>query len=173
MKSSGNRSGAFNRLSWLIITTLFAVLSGGYLVASANYYFRDKVSCESIDYRKNWCRVDTRGGVRLHKQKSKSPCIRGRTWGYNRNGIWVDHGCRAKFEIGRCKWGPGCGSRRRIISCKSNHMRRNWCHVDTRGGVRLHRQKSKSPCIERRTWGYNRNGIWVDCGCRGEFQIGW
>ena len=101
MKPSRDRPSAFNRQSWLIITTLFAVLSGGYLVASANYYFQDRVSCSSNDNRRNWCNVDTRGGVRLYKQKSDSPCIQGRTWGYNRNGIWVDRGCRGEFQIGR------------------------------------------------------------------------
>jgi Protein of unknown function (DUF3011) len=171
MKRSRDRPSPFNRQSWLIITTLFGVLSGGYLVASANYYFQDRVSCSSNDNRRNWCNVDTRGGVRLYKQKSDSPCIQGRTWGYNRNGIWVDRGCRAEFEVGRYGGGGG-GYGGRTISCESNDMRRNWCNVDTRGGVRLYRQKSDSPCVQGRTWGYNRNGIWVDRGCRGEFQIG-
>jgi hypothetical protein len=104
MKPSGNRSSAFNRQKWLIITTLFAALSGGFLVASANDYSKDIVSCDSTFYRKNFCRVDTRGGVRLHKQKSDSPCIKGKTWGFNRFGIWVDCGCRAKFKVRRCDW---------------------------------------------------------------------
>jgi Protein of unknown function (DUF3011) len=172
MRPGRNRSSAFNRQRWLIVTTLFAALSGGYLAASANYCFQDRVSCNSNDNRRNWCNVDTRGGVRLYKQKSDSPCIQGRTWGYNRNGIWVDRGCRAEFEVGRYGGGSGGGYGGRTISCESNDMRRNWCNVDTRGGVRLSRQKSDSPCVQGRTWGYNRNGIWVDRGCRGEFQIG-
>jgi Protein of unknown function (DUF3011) len=159
-------------LRLIIITTLFVLLSGSYLVASANHYFQERVSCDSNDNRRKVCRVDTRGGVRLVKQHSDSPCIQGRTWGYNRNAIWVDRGCRAEFEVGRYGGGSGGGYGGRTISCESNDMRRHWCNVDTRGGVRLARQKSDSPCVQGRTWGYNRNGIWVDRGCRGEFRIG-
>jgi len=34
-------------------------------------------------------------------QRSGSACVQGRTWGFNRNSIWVDRGCRADFEVGR------------------------------------------------------------------------
>jgi hypothetical protein len=34
-------------------------------------------------------------------QRSGSPCIQGQTWGYSRNQIWVDRGCRADFQLGR------------------------------------------------------------------------
>jgi Protein of unknown function (DUF3011) len=171
MEPGRNRSSAFNRPTWLIITMLFAVLSGGYLVASANYYSRFIVSCDSYDYHKHWCRVDTRGGVHLIKQVSKSPCIKGRTWGFNRHGIWVDHGCRGKFEIERCDrcedWSGG-----KTISCESKDFHKNWCRANTRGGVHLIKQKSKAPCIKGKTWGFNRHAIWVDCGCRAKFKVG-
>jgi hypothetical protein len=45
------------------------------------------------------CRVDTHDGVYLVRQRSGSDCIFGRTWGFDREGIWVDRGCRADFEI--------------------------------------------------------------------------
>jgi Protein of unknown function (DUF3011) len=176
MKPSRNRSLAFNRLNWLIITTLFAALSSDYLAASASHYSREIVSCDSTFYRKNFCRVDTRGGVHLIKQKSKSPCIKGRTWGFNRKGIWVDRGCRAKFELGRCEWCREDWSKGKTIHCGSHDFRKNFCRVDTRGGVHLIDQKSKAPCIKGRTWGFNRKGIWVDCGCRAKFKVrrcGW
>jgi Protein of unknown function (DUF3011) len=139
-------------------------------ITNVNYFFQERVSCDSDDMRRHWCRVDTRGGVRLYKQKSDSPCIQGRSWGYNRDGIWVDRGCRAEFEVGR--EGGGGGSGGQTVSCDSDDMRRHWCRVDTRGGVRLLRQKSDSPCVRGSTWGYNRDGIWVDRGCRAEFQVG-
>jgi hypothetical protein len=176
VKPSRNRSLAYKRLRWLIMTTLFAALSGSYLAASANHYSAVIVSCESKDYHKNLCRVDTRGGVHLFKQMSKSPCIKGRTWGFNRKGIWVDHGCRAKFEVGRCEWCPKDWSKGKTISCGSHDFRKNFCRVDTRGGVHLIKQESKAPCIRGRTWGFNRKGIWVDCGCRAKFKVrrcGW
>ena len=34
------------------------------------------------------------------------------------------------------------------------------------------RQISGSPCREGETWGYDNRGIWVDRGCRAEFQVG-
>ena len=59
-----------------------------------------RVTCASDDGRRHLCRVDTRRGVRMVNQRSGSPCIQGRTWGYDRRGIWVDRGCRADFVLG-------------------------------------------------------------------------
>lgn len=59
------------------------------------------VYCESGDMRRHWCSEGIGAEVRLIKQKSDADCIRGRTWGVARNGIWVDHGCRADFEVSR------------------------------------------------------------------------
>jgi len=127
------------------------------------------ITCSSDDMKRHWCNVYTGGRVRLIKQKSDSPCVQGRTWGYNNNGIWVDRGCRAEFEVGR---GGGGGSGGRTISCNSDDMKRHWCATSTQGGVRLIKQKSDSPCVQGRTWGYSRDGIWVDRGCRADFQVG-
>lgn len=61
---------------------------------------RDAVlRCSSDDGRRTFCEADTRRGVRLVRQVSGSPCEEGRTWGYDRRGIWVDRGCRAEFEV--------------------------------------------------------------------------
>jgi len=30
---------------------------------------------------------------------AKADCVFNRTWGYDRDRIWVDRGCRADFEI--------------------------------------------------------------------------
>jgi hypothetical protein len=38
--------------------------------------------------------------VALARQISNSMCIRGDTWGYDSNGIWVTRGCRAEFVLG-------------------------------------------------------------------------
>src|SRR5688572_12853996 len=58
------------------------------------------VRCESINSRSNFCRVDTRGGVQLHRQLSRENCIRGRNWEVRSDGILVDDGCRAEFALG-------------------------------------------------------------------------
>ena len=57
------------------------------------------IACASDDGRRTYCEADTRGGVRLVRQISDSPCQEGSTWGYDRRGIWVDRGCRAEFEV--------------------------------------------------------------------------
>jgi hypothetical protein len=36
--------------------------------------------------------------------------VEGRTWGFDRNGIWVDRGCRADFEVGYSSGSSGGGS---------------------------------------------------------------
>ncbi len=84
-----------------VIVALLAL--GAPLTASAQYgSYRGAgtVRCESDNNRTQLCRVDTRGGVRLVRQESRAPCIQGRSWGYDRGGIWVTHGCRARFEVG-------------------------------------------------------------------------
>jgi hypothetical protein len=58
-----------------------------------------------------------------------------------------------------------------IIRCESRNNRRETCRADTRGGVRLVRQLSSQICREGRTWGTRSNEIWVDNGCRGDFQL--
>jgi hypothetical protein len=61
--------------------------------------------CRSSDFRYNMCQVDVgRGGdVRIVRQISDTRCVLGRTWGYNRAGVWVDRGCAAEFEVER-RW---------------------------------------------------------------------
>ena len=147
--------------------------------------------CASDDGRRNYCGTDTRGGVRMVRQRSGSPCIQGRTWGYDRNGIWVDRGCRAEFETnarysnndnyygrdrsrdryyGRNR-NNGSGYNVQTFYCESGDMRRDWCSEGLTGQVRLVRQRSDSPCIQGRTWGRDRGGVWVDRGCRADFEV--
>lgn len=60
---------------------------------------------------------------------------------------------------------------RRIVQCNSTNGDRNFCDVDTRGGVRLDRQTSYAACQEGYSWGYTPRGIWVDRGCGAEFAV--
>ena len=142
-----------------------------------------QVTCASDDGKRHLCQVTTQYGVRMVNQRSGSPCIQGQTWGYNRNGIWVDRGCRADFWLGGGYHGggpggypppgggyPGGGMRQ--ITCSSNNGKRNFCSADTSRGVRMINQRSGSPCVQGQSWGFDRNGIWVDRGCRADFQLG-
>jgi len=61
---------------------------------------QQRFACNSDNMRRHSCYVDTRGGeVRLVRQLSDSACTKGYSWGTNRRGIWVDHGCRADFAV--------------------------------------------------------------------------
>lgn len=167
-----------------------------FLLLGATCYGQQTINCSSESGGRKVCPVDTRGGVTMLNQRSGSPCVQGQTWGYDRGGVWVDRGCRADFAIGRGGnggrpgYGPGYGPGNRpgqgpgygpgqggnyggqSITCSSENGRRNFCRIDTRGGVQMVRQRSGSSCVQGRSWGYNRDSIWVDKGCRADFVVG-
>jgi hypothetical protein len=60
---------------------------------------RDReVTCESRNHGRRDCPMDTRGGVRLVEQISETRCRQGTNWGYDRDSVWVDRGCAARFS---------------------------------------------------------------------------
>lgn len=77
----------------LLTFTLLASLSQISLAAT--------IICESVDKQYRYCRADTRGGVELRRQLSDADCREGRSWGYDREGVWVSKGCRAEFSTRR------------------------------------------------------------------------
>ncbi|HST45024.1 MAG TPA: DUF3011 domain-containing protein, partial [Luteimonas sp.] len=134
------------------------------------------IRCESNDGRQRTCSADTRGGVEIARQISKTACVRGRTWGSDNRGIWVDGGCRADFQV-RNGRGNGNnndygnnGGNTQVLRCESNNERLNACAVQG-GRARLVRQLSKAPCVQGQTWGQDGRGLWVDRGCRAEFEV--
>lgn len=93
---------------------------GGYVVSCASIDHRDRycpadtrgghgygggygprvVRCESVDHRPRFCHVP--GGVRdvrLDRRLSKAGCEFGYSWGFRRDGVWVERGCRADFVV--------------------------------------------------------------------------
>ncbi|MBC8063204.1 MAG: DUF3011 domain-containing protein [Chlorobia bacterium] len=139
-----------------------------------------KITIESNNGNRVYKRVDFQGRVRMVKQLSDKPCIQGRTWGSDSNGIWVDDGCRATFEYetdGRGNndsWKdilhPSSGFDMRRVKVESDGGR-EYKRIDTSGGVKLVKRLSDAPCTMGRTWGYDRDGVWVDDGCRAEFEV--
>jgi hypothetical protein len=57
------------------------------------------VRCESTGNQYKSCPIRQGAEVDLQQQLSLSPCVRDNTWGVNRDGIWVDNGCRAVFRV--------------------------------------------------------------------------
>ena len=82
------------------VRVVAAVLSAALLPAlsaSAEQYVR----CESQDYHHRYCRAETDNRAELVRQFSKTRCVLGQSWGYDRRGVWVDRGCAAEFRVGR------------------------------------------------------------------------
>lgn len=127
--------------------------------------------CGSEDGRWKHCSVDTRAGVELVRQLSRSQCIRGQSWGIDRSGIWVNGGCRAEFRAGD-RGEVAMPSEPTRFRCESDDGKPRSCGSVGPGGVRLVRQLSRTECVSGRTWGIARGQVWVDQGCRAEFETG-
>lgn len=142
--------------------------------------------CESDDMGRHSCQLAfqvTR--AELLRQISGSQCVQGSTWGWTANTIWVDRGCRADFTV----YGYAndaapetpveqpvteYNDQRTIktLRCESNDEGYKFCAAD--GSVRrarMVRQLSGSACTETKTWGWKSDGVWVDKGCRAEFEV--
>ena len=72
-------------------------LSAGANVAVAE---TRNVTCESTGGQQRFCPTETRWGVTLTNQLSRTACRQGSTWWYDDRGIYVTNGCRAQFAIG-------------------------------------------------------------------------
>jgi hypothetical protein len=57
------------------------------------------VRCESQERHQRRCNVSVRRGVDIVRQLSRTRCVQGQNWGWDRGGIWVNGGCRAEFRI--------------------------------------------------------------------------
>ena len=131
-------------------------------------YGQQTVICSSNNGKRNYCGNFGNRDVRLVRQISGSPCIQGSTWGVDREGLWVDKGCRADFVVGGGGGGRPSGQ---TITCSSNNGKRNWCDIGNSRDVQLVRQISGSACVRGSTWGVDQRGLWVDSGCRADFRV--
>jgi hypothetical protein len=134
------------------------------------------VRCESSGFRDNYCPVMTRGGVRLVRQISRAACHQGKTWGYDRHGIWVTEGCVAEFEVesAREDWRSRASppaAKGEQITCESKDYRYRYCAVRVAREAELVQQLSTSNCRFNRSWGFDRGGVWVDQGCAAVFVV--
>lgn len=166
-------------------TKIFGAVALGALAVGAMAQRSDRrINVESRDGRRASVSINIPASakVRLVRQLSDKPCRENRTWGYNRRGIWVDDGCRGTFEIdyrngnGNGGWGDwddrnDRDDRTQRVEIGSANNRRKTYRSSNIRDVRLVRQLSDKPCREGRTWGHDRNSIWVDEGCRGIFEI--
>ena len=66
---------------------------------------------------------------------------------------------------------PAFSAAQQSVTCEANNENRKYCGSYDPDQVRLDRQISGSPCVEGRTWGVDRQGLWVQQGCRAVFFI--
>src|SRR5262245_64132627 len=56
------------------------------------------IPCSSkLGEPRQYCAADTSRGVALARLTGDAPCLLGKTWGYDDNGIWVADGCSGEF----------------------------------------------------------------------------
>lgn len=90
MKKSG-----FGFLFFVVLSCLFVPAR-----AAAQRGDVQTIICESHRGRAEYCPVaDPRGRVTLVEQLGRAECVRGESWGNDYKGIWVDRGCKARFEV--------------------------------------------------------------------------
>lgn len=126
--------------------------------------------CASRDNRRYYCQADTGQGVRLVRQLSPAECIQGSSWGYDGHGVWVAGGCRGEFVVGAAAR-AATGSAPTLVRCESAGNRQRRCNAVVGSEVRLLRQLSRTRCVQRQNWGWDRGGVWVDGGCGAEFEV--
>jgi hypothetical protein len=59
------------------------------------------VACSSKPGERQHCAADTSSGVVLARSSGEAPCLLGKSWGYDDQGIWVSDGCSGVFVVGR------------------------------------------------------------------------
>ena len=138
------------------------------------------VRCESWQFQPARCAMDTRGGVQIQRVIA-GDCRQG-NWGRDRNGVWVSNGCRADFVsggggnnggngggnwAGGGNWGGGMNQ---IVECNSIRFQPARCNARINAGVQIDRVLG-GECIQGRSWGWDRGGIWVSNGCRARFRV--
>lgn len=80
----------------ILISTVAALVAFSAVAAAQDHWIKMRI--DSNDGHKFYKRIRN-GGARLIRKHSDAPCIREKSWGVNHEGVWVDHGCRATFEI--------------------------------------------------------------------------
>lgn len=143
------------------VVLLLALLWSG-----ASMAYSGSVTCESREGGYRECYSGFRGPPALVRQLSDSSCVEGRSWGHRPGSIWVSKGCRGVFEE---RGGGGGWAGGDSVVCESRDNRYTECRTGFRGPVELVDQLSSSQCVEGRSWGRTRDGVWVDRGCRARF----
>ena len=127
---------------------------------------RMQFNCASVDMKYRECQLPVKGRAVLVKRLSDARCVEGQSWGQRGDRVWVNNGCRAKFEVTRTGGGGGAN----VVDCNSDGNRYRECSIGPGYFGRLLRDNSNGRCRENSTWGTRNGVIWVTNGCRGRFE---
>jgi hypothetical protein len=59
------------------------------------------ITCVSKAGERQHCPADTSAGVALMRSTGTAPCLLGKSWGYDDQGIWVSDACAGEFVVGK------------------------------------------------------------------------
>jgi hypothetical protein len=69
-------------------------------------------------------------------------------------------------------WGSDGGSGESLVfNCASIDQKYRECQLPVDGSARIVKRVSDSPCVEGRSWGQRGDRVWVDQGCRAQFEV--
>jgi hypothetical protein len=157
------------RLSQLCVTGFAGLLTLCASQAAEARHYGDTITCESRDRRPRSCYVGDEllyAEVYIDDQLSNTDCIRDQNWGVSDDSIWVDEGCRAVF-----RWELETSAR--TLRCSSRGGDYARCYIGdeyVEDSVVLVDNLSDTRCREGDNWGVRGSYIWVDEGCRAEFE---
>jgi DUF3011 family protein len=142
-----------------------------------NGSYTTRIVCESSGGARQQCPIAGATQIRLVRQISTNPCRLNQTFGMGFGHIWVSTGCRGEFEVtvgGSPGYprpgGPGTGLPDRV-TCESSNGQRTECRIRNGAQVQLVKQLSTAACVRNNTWGTGVGVLWVNKGCRGEFEV--
>ncbi len=135
----------------------------------------DIIECRSENHAHRRCGGDGRRAV-LVQQLSRTDCIEGRTWGFERRGgLWVDRGCAGRFRIEHGRPESPVAPvvpNHELIACASREGGRSReCHFPVPArNVSLLEQRSDIACAQGRNWEWNSHSVRVWGGCAAVFR---
>src|SRR5204863_80904 len=156
-----------------------------------------RLTCESKGTKRQECPIPAGARIRLVRQISVNECRSNDTYGQGQGYLWVAEGCRGEFEVttpGQAGGGggpggpggpggsggawagwrgyPGAGTGMPDrVTCESSNGLRTECRIRKGAQVQLVRQLSTAACGRNNTWGRGVGVLWVNKGCRGEFEV--
>jgi hypothetical protein len=130
--------------------------------------------CESIRNQTADCPIDASGTVVLARTLSGAACTEGQSWVRVGGSLYVARGCRGEFEVTLPRRPVNFSRPTNTtyeLTCGSYYDGRLSCRINPGDIVRLDRTLSRKSCVEGVSWGVGVNAVWVDEGCRAEFEV--